>query len=198
VVFLLALGIGVVTSAGWTSYVPGPGRYMQITDAGNPFPLLVWGYSAWNLYHFGMQDFGVWRLWNGFKIERRFQIGICLGFVIFFVEVMRHITHSLWVMLFVTGLVSVNHWAVDLGLSYRVARRGWVFTAGVLAAGLIGFLWMVPTSSGQMIRMIPWLISARLGLGFVHFLYSRWVWKLGDPRAAVSDETDDEGRGVYG
>ena len=32
-----------------------------------------------------------------------------------------------------------------------------------------------------MIRVIPVIICARMGLGFVHFLYDRWVWKLRDP-----------------
>ncbi len=158
-----------------------------------------------------MQDFGVWRLWrkrndtqgksildnwvravfgrdwattNRDRVVRRAQAAICLALVIFFVEVMRHITHSLWVMLFVTGLVSVNHWVVDLGLSIRVAR--WWFFPGVLVLGLLGFAWMVPSSNGQMIRMIPWLICARLGLGFVHFLYSRWVWQFSNPQVRDS------------
>jgi hypothetical protein len=178
-VFVFALSVGLATNAGLTSYVPGPGQFQHVTDLTNPFPLLVWAYSTWNLYHFGMQDFGIWRLWGGLRINRWAEIGICLGLVIFFVEVMRHITHSLWVMLFVTGLVSVNHWVVDLGLSVRVAGR--MFLPGVLALGLIGFVWMVPSPGGQMIRMIPWIICVRLGLGFVHFLYSRWVWRLSDP-----------------
>ncbi len=187
-VFALALGIGLATSAGLTSYVPGPGQFSRVTDPANPFPLLVWAYSAANLYHFGMQDFGVWRLWGGLRLNRWVQIAICLAFVILFVEVMRHITHSLLVMLFVTGLVSVNHWVVDLGLSLRVA--GWAFLPSVLTLGLLGFAWMVPSPGGQTIRMIPWIICARLGLGFVHFLYSRWVWKLSDPlvRATIGRE----------
>jgi hypothetical protein len=181
IVFTVALGIGLATSAGLTSYVPGPGQFNHVTDLTNPFPLLVWGYSAWNLYHFGMQDFGIWRLWGGVRINRWLQIAICLGGVIFFVEVIRYITHSQWVALLVTGLVSVNHWVVDLGLSSQVVKRGWLFIAGVLSMGLIGFVWMVPSPGGTMIRMIPWIICARLGLGMVHFLYSRWVWKLSNP-----------------
>jgi hypothetical protein len=122
-VFVFSLSIGLATNAGLTSYVPGPGQFERVTDLTNPFPLLVWGYSAWNLYDFGMQDFGIWRLWGGASINRWVQVAICLGLVIFFVEIMRHITHSLWVMLLVTGVVSVNHWVVDIGLSSRVAKR---------------------------------------------------------------------------
>ena len=202
-VFVLAFTVGVAVQVRLVPYMP-----ISKFDPTNAFSLLVWGYSAWNLYHFGMQDFGVWRLWrmrNGRRQSaeldnsdrtiincfgrsisydrtiRWLQIAICLGLVIFFVEIMRHIIHSLWVMLLITGLVSVNHWVVDIGLSSRVAKRGWVFIVGVLSAGLVGFLWIIPTPNGMMIRMIPLLVCARIGLGFVHFLYSRWVWQLSNP-----------------
>lgn len=49
---------------------------------------------------------------------------------------------------------------------------------------------MVPTPGGMMIRVIPVLICGRLGLGFVHFLYSRWVWKFSDPRVRATISRD--------
>ena len=79
-----------------------------------------------------------------------------------------------------TGMLSVNHWVVDIGLAAR-ASRSWTFAPGVLLAGTVGLAFTVPTANGSFIRLVPILICARLGLGFVHFLYSRWVWQLNDP-----------------
>jgi hypothetical protein len=59
-----ALSIGIITSLGWSSYVPGPYHSKQITDLSNPFPILVWVYVIWNGYHFGMQNFGVLSLYR--------------------------------------------------------------------------------------------------------------------------------------
>ena len=265
----VAVVIGVATQAGWTSYSPGPGASGRITGWDNPFPLLLWFYSAWNLYHFAMQDYGVWRLWrknNGSrqgadyynhdlnvfggvgvsasfgcatgteersgvlggrrnpsnihgvvslgylerwasrskesgarlaKITRLSQKTICLVgllglyFAVGGINVLGFWQHpgliqAWWIPLAMVGVVSVNHWVVDIGLSCRVAKRGWVFVIGVLSVGAIGFVWMVPTSHGMMIRMIPAIVCARLGLGFVHFLYSRWVWQFSDPQVRAT------------
>ena len=43
-------------------------------------------------------------------------------------------------------------------------------------------LWIIPTSTGNMIRIVPVVICARIGLGFVHFLYDRWLWRFSDPQ----------------
>jgi hypothetical protein len=188
-----AVAIGVATQIGWTSYSPGPGASSRITGWDNPFPLLIWFYSAWNLYHFAMQDFGVLMLCTGPSKRRAKRIGCLVGLLGIYCAIgginvlgfwrMSGLGQVAWwlVPLVMTGMVSVNHWVVDVGLAGRVAKRGWVFAVGVLLAGAVGFVWVVPTPNGMMIRMIPVVICARLGLGFVHFLYSRWVWQLGDP-----------------
>jgi hypothetical protein len=179
-VFLVALSIGVAAQAGVTSYDHSIRRVPMLADWSNPFLLMVWVYSACNIYHFGMQNYGVLRLmgWG----RRRLMMASCLAIAIFTVAVLPHLARDPWVFLLLTGLVSVNHWVVDIGLSSRVAKRGWVFIMGVLSAGLVGFLWMVPTPGGMAVRMVPVIVCARLGLGFVHFLYSRWVWRLSDPQ----------------
>jgi hypothetical protein len=196
-VFLAALLIGVATQMGWTSYHPGPGASGRITRWDNPFPVLIWFYSAWNLYHFAMQDFGVWRLWGGARIHRWAQLAICLcsllglyfavgGINILGFWTMPGLIQAWWVPLAMVGVVSVNHWVVDIGLSCRAATHGWIFVIGVLLLGAIGFAWMVPTAYGMLVRMIPAIVSARLGLGMVHFLYSRWVWQLGRPEVRAT------------
>ena len=176
-VFLLPAAIGVATSWGWTSYVPGRGQMWRMTDLANPFPVMVWVYWVWNMYHFGMQHFGVSQLCG--IGSRRTSMIVCLGATAFLMGVLPLFFHDLWVSFLMIGAMSVNHWAVDIGLSSRVA--GWWLAPLVLAVGTVGFLWAVPTSSGMMIHVVPAIIGARLGLGFVHFLYSRWVWQMSAP-----------------
>ena len=94
--------------------------------------------------------------------------------------------HEQWVGFLSFGAISVNHWIVDIGVSSRVSNQRWLFIAGVLLAGMVGFLWMVPTSNGMMIQVIPIILGARLGVGFVHFLYSRWVWNFSDPAVSAT------------
>jgi hypothetical protein len=72
-VFAVAIGIGAATSLGWTSLVPGPGALSRLTDWANPLPVMVWVYWAWNIYHFGMQHFGVLSLWRG-RIRSRLRL----------------------------------------------------------------------------------------------------------------------------
>lgn len=196
----ISAAIGVATQAGWTAYRPGPGASGLITGWDNPFPLLVWFYSGWNLYHFAMQDFGVLVLCTGPVCRRVKMIGCLVGLLGIYIAVggvnvlgfwrVPGLVNAWWAGPLMIGMVSVNHWVVDIGLSSRVAKRGWVFIAGVLSAGLVGFVWMVPTPGGMMVRMIPVIVCARLGLGFVHFLYSRWVWQLSDPRVRATIGAD--------
>ena len=192
----IAAAIGVATQAGWTSYSPGPDAFGRITGWDNPFPLLVWFYSAWNLYHFAMQDFGVLMLYTGPAKRRIKRLGCLVGLIGTYLTVggvnvlgfwhIPGLVNAWWTSPLMMGAVSVNHWVVDIGLSSQVVKHSWVFVIGVLSVGAIGFVWMVPTSHGMMIRMVPAIVCARLGLGFVHFLYSRWVWRFSDPKVRTT------------
>jgi hypothetical protein len=195
-IFAATLAIGAATSAGLTSFVPGPYHSRVITDLTNPFPIIVWVYWLWNIFHFGMQNFGVLRLCRpmGHKGRfRRVEMIACLGLTAFGMAVLPMLVRSASLDFLLLGVFSFNHWLVDIGLSSRVSHsatgHGWLFIFGVLALGAVGFVWMVPTPTGLMIRVIPVIICARLGFGFVHFLYSCWIWKLGDPqvRAAIGE-----------
>jgi len=64
--------------------------------------------------------------------------------------------------------VSANHWITDIGLSWRVS-----------------------TSEGMSLRRMEGIVIALsgirgLGVSFVHFLYSRWIWKLSDPQVRAT------------
>lgn len=194
-VFIVALGIGIITQLGVTSYRPGPGQFAHLTDWTNPFPAMVWFYSAWNVYHFAAQDFGVLMLVSGHHWRRVKKLVCLAGLPLIYFSMsgisilgfwhIPGLVQSAWLAPMLIGVWSVNHWVVDIGLS-AYSRHSILFVIVILAAGLVGFVWIIPTSSGMLIRMIPAIISARLGLGFVHFLYSRWVWKLSDPRVAAT------------
>jgi hypothetical protein len=54
----------------------------------------------------------------------------------------------------------------------------------MLAAGCLGFVWLFPAPAGVAHRLtlgppLRIILGTRFGLGFVHFLYSRWVWGRG-------------------
>jgi hypothetical protein len=177
-IFLAALAIGMATTWGWTSYnLTAHHQKDRITDLTNPFPLMVWLYWGWNIFHFGMQNFGVLRL-GGLSVGGRgWDMALCLGMTAFCMAALPLLTHDVWVFFVMTGMFSVNHWVVDIGLSSRVSRHPLWFFGALLLVGAIGFAWMIPSSNGMMIVVIPAILGARYGLGFVHFLYSRWVWQ---------------------
>lgn len=185
VVFSVTLAIGAATSLGWTSYVNAPHQMFRVTDMMNPFPVVVWIYWTWNIYHFGMQWFGMvclYRRDRPISLNQRLDCKIiCLGLTAFGMGVLPAITNSSTVMLVGMGVFSASHWLQEIGLCAVVSRRSWLFTAAALLMGVVGFAWMVPTPTGNFIRVIPVVISARMGLGFAHFLYDRWLWKIGDP-----------------
>jgi hypothetical protein len=197
----VALAIGSATALGWTSYVARPGSLYRLTDWTNLLPVAMWIYWPWKIYHFGMQNFGVLQIYKmsapgcsrGLR-QRLIDKSACLGLTAFGMAVVPALNQSMWVAMLAMGVFSVNHWIVDIGLSSRTVGRRWVFVGIVLLAGAIGFVWIVPTSTGMMIRVIPIVICLRLFLGFTHFFYSRWVWKLTDPlvRATIGQDLFDQ------
>jgi hypothetical protein len=93
------------------------------------------------------------------------------------------------------AIVGMNHWLVAIGLASHVHanREGvspWPFALGLCLAGLLLFsaLFVDPMkllSGGISTAMLSFSAAAvgfRLGLGFVHFLYDRWIWRLSDPQ----------------
>ncbi len=102
---------------------------------------------------------------------------------------------AFWFGLWGFAIIALNHWLVAIGLVSHVHanhRRGspTLFAAGLMAAGLMLFcvLFVDPRkaiSVGLSAGMLSFTVTAvgfRLGLGFVHFLYDRWVYKLSNPQ----------------
>jgi hypothetical protein len=104
-----------------------------------------------------------------------------------------------WSGLWGFAISGMNHWLVAIGLSSHVYANHQNRSPNAVAAVLVGIgtlifglLFVVlpfsgiPSTSGT--APLPWWIRAtmpevslRLGLGFVHFLYDRWLWHLSDP-----------------
>jgi hypothetical protein len=151
-------------------------------------------YYAWNIYHFGMQNFGVLSLYKRKQAgspDRRLRDGLlCLVLTVVGMGALPLLSSDQSLGLLFTGVFSFSHWLTDIGLSSRVSRHPWLFITMVLAMGSVGFLWMVPRADHMATRLIPTVLTARWGLGFVHFLYSRWVWKISDPKVRATAGTD--------
>jgi hypothetical protein len=159
-------------------------------------------YLWWNAWHFGSQHFGVasllgWR--SGPRWARQAVIIVptmlLVTIPISFGSVPVLIRGS--VALIVIGeVISFAHWTTDVALTSRVMRQwGWAFLLGVLAMGAIGFVWKTvgtdprlcgPRPACTVVWSIPTLLGLRYGLGFWHFLMSRWVWKLSDPQVRAT------------
>jgi hypothetical protein len=99
------------------------------------------------------------------------------------------------------AILALNHWLVAIGLASHVHARGtrgspWPFAIAVMAAGcaVFGALFIDPRemlSRGVegALYFTTAAVGFRIGLGFVHFLYDRWIWKFGDPmvRATIGE-----------
>jgi hypothetical protein len=172
VIFIVGSSVSIATAIGWTSFVPGPGRYHHFTDWQNPFPIMFGIYVLWNFYHFSMQNYGVLRLCGG--DFGRWGKPLAFAGTAVAIKVMPL-------------AVSVNHWVTDIRLSWRASSRSWVVASSLLVLAPVAFLWSpMPVPEGIILRRMEGAVIAlygiRLfGLGFVHFLYSRWIWKLSDP-----------------
>jgi hypothetical protein len=130
-----------------------------------------------------MQHFGVASLFQG----RRANPLVWLGGTIVVMDVIPKMFGNGQLLTFLLVAFSVNHWVVDIALSARVTKHYWLFLGIVLVfLGPIGFFWITPTSYAMMIYPIPLIIGARMGLGFVHFLYSGWIWKLSNPKVRAT------------
>jgi hypothetical protein len=156
---------------------------------------LFWAMAAvyfwWNLWHFGMQNFGILQLWD--RTNRRRNLALGLGGVALGMGLPAFLSLGPTAALLGQGIFGFNHWLTDIALSSRASRFGWLFGAAVLVVGCVGFVWLFPVSGGMAHRLslgpsLRIILGARFGLGFVHFLYSRWVWRRGSTVMAALNQ----------
>lgn len=133
-------------------------------------------YYAWNIHHFGMQNFGVWQLF-GRKCSPDFRVLrglICLSVTAFGMAAGPILWPGIYGLVIGTLVFSINHWLVDIGLSSRVAPRAWWFIAAVVA---IGIVYTIARQGPLSVHVLPQILVLRCGLGFVHFIYSARIWR---------------------
>jgi hypothetical protein len=144
-------------------------------------------YFVWNIWHFGMQNFGLASLLRrgadtpDGRIRRAlFWVGLtALGMGLAY-----QFRDYFAVAALVTIGFNFTHWITDIELSRRTSRWGWGFLAIVL---LFGIAWLLLRQGPLSVQAFPQIIRVRDGLGMWHFIYSSRVWKLSDPevRAAI-------------
>jgi hypothetical protein len=168
-----AFAVGAATSLGWTSYVKPPhdltGQSYAFTDFRNPFGIMVSCYWLWNIYHFGMQNFGVLSMCRTGRsaAPRQTMVRIaerdvlwprpaavaCLAVTAFGMVALPKSIESTELRMVFYAMIFVNHWAVAIGLPGSVEAsleeswpraRAWAFVLGVLLLGGSGFVWSAP------------------------------------------------------
>ena len=98
------------------------------------------------------------------------------------------------------AIIGLNHWLVAIGLASHVHANhhggsSAPFALGLMIVGAILFCLLFVNLAAlatrgfsvEVLHFTVTVVGFRLGLGFVHFLYDRWVYKLSDPqvRAAI-------------
>jgi hypothetical protein len=137
-------------------------------------------YTAWNVYHFGMQHYGIASIVRpGLRPDARLA---CVGATVLGMVVLPFLLHDRTASLLIAATWGFNHWIMDIGLSSRVSGRPIIFAVLVLALGCIGFAWLVPRVDHVATYFVPWIICARWGLGMIHFAYSARIWQFSDPQ----------------
>jgi hypothetical protein len=183
-------------------------RVYHWSDYRQPLIIMLVVYFFWNAYHFGMQNFGILSLYRRgrrSRTQRRVDMWLCLGlttilgmillprFLIPFAGMRGYL--SPWTLhqmsMFMLGFLVFNHSLAAIGISSHVlARRHglspWLFAVLLLIVGAVVF-WLLFYAPGFTIHVTMTAVALRAGLGFVHFLYDRWVYKFADPevRAVV-------------
>jgi hypothetical protein len=179
-IFLIG-SVAIFASAafGLTSF---DGHPFHITGKSPLLPLVMWLYFYLNTYHFGMQNFGLARLF--FRgLPRRFSKAVFCGGTMLVLIAAPHVLSDSWLLILSTFIISGGHWLSEIALTVRVSNHRAVFFAAIFAIGPLALLCVpirgVPIS---MTGAVLVLFGVRIGLGFVHFLYDRWVWRFSDPQ----------------
>lgn len=189
-ILVLAVLVVPLTLHFWPTFHPTQGAtFTKIrTHVGpeliNPFTAMLALFALWNFYHFGSQNFGMWRLWRRGRGNRSLQkvawvSGTAVGMV--GVPIVAPILTSISVWTF-----GLSHWLVAIGLAARVSRRPILFWVAMLLIGvfLTAALWAGVAYGSLLVGMS--VVSLRLGLGYIHFLYDRWLYKFSDAKVRAT------------
>jgi hypothetical protein len=154
------------------------------------FQFLVLVNMWWNAWHFGSQHFGVASL-LGWRSGPRWLRKIAIILPTMLVMIAPTYLFPTMTIIVLGESISFLHWSTDLGLTVWSCRKCsttrilLIGAAVLMACGLMGFVWKTTTTDPRICGLLPactavWsiptLLSLRYGLGFYHFLMSRWVW----------------------
>lgn len=151
------------------------------------FILLTISYAWWDAWHFGSQHYGVASL-LGWRTAPRWVRQAVIIIPTMAVKLFPWLLYSGVAIVLVLETMNFAHWTVDIALTVSRFRRLLVLvilTGALLAVGAIGFVFKGvganPVLCGHepvctILWSVPLLLSLRWGIGFVHFLYSRWAW----------------------
>lgn len=151
-------------------------------DYARPMIALLPIYFAWNAYHFAMQNYGFLRIYRP-GIDRTVAMQWAMFATLFGLVIIPQLFRQPIIFLFLFGLVTVNHQLSAIGLASHVwanrhQRSPLWFAAALLTLGS-GMAWLILHSPG---RVAMTLIGTLLSMGFVHFLYDRWIYRFSDQR----------------
>jgi hypothetical protein len=168
-----------VTLIFWPGFHPVIGRRVGAAldrNVVNPFTITLTLFMLWNFYHYGSQNFGLWRLWRRGRGRRRLQRASCVGGTIAGMIALPRIAPVL------LPFEVLLHGLPAIWLAAKASRRPILFWLAMLLIGAIitGALVAGVLYGSLAIAMVA--VATRVGLGLVHFLYDRWVWRLSDPR----------------
>ena len=149
----------------------------------SPLMWLASVYFVWNVYHFGMQNYGMLRLYRS-SMDKAQAMQIAMFVTIMLMLVIPGKYHLPQLFLFTIGAVVINHALTAIGMASYVwsnhHRRHYIYFAATLFA--FGGLTALGFSFLQNGLVITEVIAFRAALGLCHFLYDRWIWKLSDPQ----------------
>jgi hypothetical protein len=123
------------------------------------------------------------------------RVGFCVPRLLFIAVNGFGMIAAFWFGLWGFAIVAINHWLVAIGLSSHVYsnNRNWptslvaasLIIFGILIFGLL-FCKFYPVS----MLVTTTALGFRVGLGFVHFLYDRCLYKFSDPvvRATIGKD----------
>jgi hypothetical protein len=175
-----------VVSREWIKYIAIPAAILPacvLVPSGWVFGL----YYAWNIHHFGMQNFGVWQLF-GRKVSpdgRLRRALICLAATAFGMAAVPILWPNIYGFALGTVAFSLNHWLVDIWLSGRAAPKRWAFVGVIFVVAIV---YTVARQGPLSVHVLPQILVLRCGIGAIHFIYSARIWRQptpATPRAMV-------------
>jgi hypothetical protein len=151
------------------------------------FEWLVGLYLLWNCYHFGMQNFGLLALWG---YRRAGFVCLCITMMAGLPAIpgaLPGVHLPVWAGLVLLFGLSFNHWIAAIWIAAKANQNFWLFVGAMLVIGFVGFFFKTVgcnnTACSTFMFSAPLLLGSRICLGFVHFLYDRWVWRSDSPVA---------------